>query len=300
MQRDVAERPPPLPSDPPAPATGDGPAERLRPPGRSLLLEGVVVYLVLQVLTAAFLPALRSARETFFDDVLLGFFGPERLGRERGRSVSIAWDRPNNAAERDLIEVPEGWPSRMVNYYRISWPRRLAARPAWEYATNAETISGRDGGLMALRTYQEFFAAAVNAKGHLTAGVNLQPPSEWGWEDLDLMGVGWFVTASLPRPRPRSSASTGSGRSTRPPLSTSGSGRPRPWLACTTTWMCSPTRPRGWPGSRTATRWGSGPSSSSPWVPWPPTSPRPWSYAKETRPGSSRGPERRRGAVGAG
>jgi hypothetical protein len=122
----------------------------------------------------------------------------ERLGRERGRYVSIAWDRPSNAAERDLVEVPDGWPSRMVNYYRVSWPRRLAARPAWEYATNAETISGRDGGLMPLRTYQEFFAAAVNPKARLAAGVNLQGPTQWGWPALDLLGVRWFVTARLP------------------------------------------------------------------------------------------------------
>ena len=33
-----------------------------------------------QLLTVAFLPALRSARETFYDDVLLGFFGPEKHG----------------------------------------------------------------------------------------------------------------------------------------------------------------------------------------------------------------------------
>jgi hypothetical protein len=40
----------------------------------------MVVYLVLQALTVVFLPALRSARETFYDDVLLGFFGPEKHG----------------------------------------------------------------------------------------------------------------------------------------------------------------------------------------------------------------------------
>jgi hypothetical protein len=51
---------------------------------------------------------------------------------------------------------------------------------------------------MPLRTYQEFFAAAVNAKARLTAGVNLQGPSQWGWPALDLMGVRWFVTAGLP------------------------------------------------------------------------------------------------------
>ncbi|HJW61230.1 MAG TPA: hypothetical protein VJ931_16500, partial [Actinomycetota bacterium] len=54
-----------------------------RPSGRALALEGLVVYLVLQALTVAFLPALRSARESFYDDVLLGFFGPEKHGLAR-------------------------------------------------------------------------------------------------------------------------------------------------------------------------------------------------------------------------
>jgi hypothetical protein len=76
MQHEVTSRPSATsPAQPPA-----GLAAPDRPSGRSLLLEGLVVYLVLQALTAAFLPALRSARETFFDDVLLGFFGPEKHG----------------------------------------------------------------------------------------------------------------------------------------------------------------------------------------------------------------------------
>jgi hypothetical protein len=162
----------------------------------------VLVALLLLGVTAVELQQARPRAEyhQLVPDSIYDDPGPvmERLGRERGRYVSIAWDRPNSAAERDLIEVPEGWPSRMVNYYRISWPRRLAARPAWEYATNAETISGRDGGLMPLRTYQEFFVAAVNPKARLTAGVNLQGPSQWGWPALDLMGVRWFITAGLP------------------------------------------------------------------------------------------------------
>jgi Bacterial membrane protein YfhO len=162
----------------------------------------VLVALLLLAVTAVELQQARPRAEyhqlvldRIYDDP-----GPvmERLGREGGRYVSIAWDRPSTPAERDAIEVPEGWPSRMANYYRVSWPRRLAARPAWEYATDAETILGRDGGLMPLRTYQEFFTAAVDAKGQLTAGIHLQPPSQWGWPALDLMGVRWFVTASLP------------------------------------------------------------------------------------------------------
>jgi hypothetical protein len=121
-----------------------------------------------------------------------------RLGRDRGRYVSIVWDKPAGAAERRMLAIPAGYTARMRRMYREGWPRRLAARPAWEYATNAETISGRDGGLLPLRGYSEFFTAAVDPKAHLTAGVTLQAPSEWGWPALDLLGVRWFVTGGLP------------------------------------------------------------------------------------------------------
>ena len=124
----------------------------------------------------------------------------ERLGRERGRYVSIAWDIPGTDGQRRVVAatIPAGYSGQLREGWTRTWPRRLAARPAWEYATDAETISGRDGGLMPLRTYQEFFTAAVNPKARLTAGVNLQGPSQWGWPALDLLGVRWFVTAGLP------------------------------------------------------------------------------------------------------
>jgi hypothetical protein len=124
----------------------------------------------------------------------------ERLGRERGRYVTIAWDVPDSAQAEAAIAatVPAGYTTRMRDGWIRTWPRRLAARPAWEYATNAETISGRDGGLLPLRTYQEFFAAAVNPEARLTAGATTQAPSRWGWPALDLLGVRWFVTNGLP------------------------------------------------------------------------------------------------------
>jgi hypothetical protein len=76
MWPEVASRPAVTP--PAEPSAGPpGPASLA---GRALALEGLVVYLVFQALTVAFLPALRSARETFYDDVLLGFFGPEKQG----------------------------------------------------------------------------------------------------------------------------------------------------------------------------------------------------------------------------
>jgi hypothetical protein len=124
----------------------------------------------------------------------------ERLGRERGRYVSIAWDAADTPDKRRALAttMPDGLTARMRRGWRLTWPRRLAARPAWEYATGAETISGRDGGLLPLRTYQEFFGAAVNPAGRLTAGVTLEGPSRWGWPALDLLGVRWFVTGGLP------------------------------------------------------------------------------------------------------
>jgi hypothetical protein len=162
----------------------------------------VAIALLLLTVTAVELRQARPSAEyhEMVPDVIYDDPGPimARLGEERGRYVSVVWDQPASAADRDLIQVPQDWPPRMKNYYRVSWPRRLAARPAWEYATNAETISGRDGGLMPLRTYQEFFAAAVNPEGQLTAGIHLQPPSKWGWDALDLLGARWFVTGGLP------------------------------------------------------------------------------------------------------
>jgi hypothetical protein len=164
----------------------------------------VLVALLLLAVTAVELQQARPRAEyhQLVPDIIYDDPGPvmERLGRERGRYVSIAWDIPGTPGQRRVVAatVPAGYTEQMRQGWIRTWPRRLAARPAWEYATNAETISGRDGGLMPLRTYQEFFAAAVNPKARLTAGVNLQPPSEWGWDALDLMGVRWFVTASLP------------------------------------------------------------------------------------------------------
>jgi hypothetical protein len=87
MQRDVADRPAAAPEpvgaapEPEPGAAGTAPG---RPPGwpgrRALAVEGLVVYLALQLLTVPFLPALRRSRETFYDDVLVGFFMPEKHG----------------------------------------------------------------------------------------------------------------------------------------------------------------------------------------------------------------------------
>ncbi len=119
-----------------------------------------------------------------------------QLGQEGGRYVTVARDLPATAQERAgaVFDAPRDLTPIEGNYYIVAWPRRLAAVPAWEYSTGAETIGGRDGGLMPLRSYKEFFSAAVDPAGQLAAGRTLQPPSQWNWTGLDFLGVRWFVT----------------------------------------------------------------------------------------------------------
>jgi Bacterial membrane protein YfhO len=120
----------------------------------------------------------------------------DRLAADGGRYVTIAWDTPATAAQRNSIVIPPGLTTKERAYYVTAWPRRLAARPAWEYATGAETIIGRDGGLMPLLNYGQFFTAAVDPKGFLSGGITLQAPSQWKWEGLDFLGVRSFVTTT--------------------------------------------------------------------------------------------------------
>jgi hypothetical protein len=124
----------------------------------------------------------------------------QRLGQEGGRYVTNAWDIPATAEQRATIAIPPGFGRVEGNYYVVSWPRRLAARPAWEYATGAETIIGRDGGLMPLRNYADFFSSAVDPRGLLAGGITLELPSQWNWSGLDFLGVRWFVTTTSQPP----------------------------------------------------------------------------------------------------
>lgn len=120
----------------------------------------------------------------------------DTLGGEGGRYVTTAWDRPASVAERESLTFPADLDPVERNYFAITWPRHYSARPALTYATHAEAITGRDGGLLPLRRYLEFFTAAVNRDPGTrpAAGVTLQPPSAWNWDALDLLGVRWFIT----------------------------------------------------------------------------------------------------------
>jgi hypothetical protein len=121
----------------------------------------------------------------------------ELLGRQGGRYVTIA-DLPSTPAERASVQVPGDLKGSARNYYLVAQPRLLIARPAVEYATHAQTILGRDGGLAPTRTYADFFTSAVNGRAMVSAGKFLQPPSQWKWEALDFLAVRWFVTEQLP------------------------------------------------------------------------------------------------------
>jgi glycosyltransferase involved in cell wall biosynthesis/SAM-dependent methyltransferase len=121
----------------------------------------------------------------------------ELLGREGGRYVTIA-DLPSTPAERASIQMPADLKGSARDYYLVARPRLLIARPATEYATHAQTVLGRDGGLAPTRTYGDFFTRAVNGNAMVTAGAFVQPPSKWKWGALDFLAVRWFVTERLP------------------------------------------------------------------------------------------------------
>src|SRR6266702_4366627 len=87
MQRDIADPPATTELETHAQAPVPGSLDGQQPtPGKghasrwTLALEGLVVYLVFQVLTYPFLPAVRDRGQTFYNDVLIGFFGPEKHG----------------------------------------------------------------------------------------------------------------------------------------------------------------------------------------------------------------------------
>jgi hypothetical protein len=158
----------------------------------------VLIALLLIGVTAVELRQARPSAEYYemAPNVVYNDPGPmmRRLAADGGRYVTIAYDLPATAEQRASIPMPAGLTRVERDYFAVAWPRRLAASPAWEYSTGTETIIGRDGGLMPLRTYDQFFSSAVDPRGRLGAGVTLQPPSQWIWPGLDFLGVRSFVT----------------------------------------------------------------------------------------------------------
>jgi hypothetical protein len=120
-----------------------------------------------------------------------------RLAAQGGRYVTITGE-PQTQAEAMMIPTPQGLTPIEGAYYRAGHNRSLSARPGWSYAVHAENIVGRDGGLMPLRAYTEFFAATAGAPGKVSAGIFEQPPSKWNFATLDFLGTRWFVSPGLP------------------------------------------------------------------------------------------------------
>lgn len=116
------------------------------------------------------------------------------LASQGGRYLTIA-DLPRTAAEKASVPKPRDIVGREAAYYYVAYYNRINARPSSQYATGAETILGRDGGLMPTGAFNEFFTDAVNGRFDITKGKALQPPSQWKWAGLDFLGVRQFVTS---------------------------------------------------------------------------------------------------------
>ncbi|MGZ4437225.1 MAG: YfhO family protein [Nocardioides sp.] len=116
------------------------------------------------------------------------------LAAAGGRYVTIA-SGVTTAQDKALLGT-KGLTGRDLNYFYAGWPQRIAARPNAQHAVRAETVLGRDGGLLPLQTYRDFFLAAA-AKGDINGGVFGVPPSQWNWNGLDLLAIQSFVTPGL-------------------------------------------------------------------------------------------------------
>jgi hypothetical protein len=130
----------------------------------------------------------------------LDLYGPviERIAREGGRMITIA-RLPEEGGPGPALRVPERLNERDATVFNAGFGTRAVSRPNTHVGRHVETAIGRDGGLMPLRRYREFFAAASGSGGEVTRGLHFEPPSAWRWEVLDFLAVRWFVTNPLPR-----------------------------------------------------------------------------------------------------
>ena len=116
------------------------------------------------------------------------------LAAAGGRYVTIAGGP--TPADRASIDL-KGLVGKEGDYFLVGWPMRLAARPSTNLPLRAQTVLGRDGGLLPLGTYRDFFLNAVS-QGDINAGAFPAAPSKWNWNGLDLLAIQSFVTPGLP------------------------------------------------------------------------------------------------------
>jgi hypothetical protein len=107
-----------------------------------------------------------------------------------GRYLTIAG--APNAAQRPTINTM-GFSGRKGAYFFAAWTPRLSARPSLNLLDRAQTVLGRDGGLLPLGTWRDFFLNAA-AQGNINGGSFPVPPSQWNWNGLDLLAIQSFVT----------------------------------------------------------------------------------------------------------
>lgn len=128
-------------------------------------------------------------------------YGPilERIASEGGRFVTNAKLPHEGAPGGDPIPLPDGIePGLEADYFRAGFRYRVIARPNVHVGVHAETVIGRDGGLMPLKHYAEFFESAMKVTGVSYRGIHWSPPSQWSWPTMDFLAVRWFVTNPLP------------------------------------------------------------------------------------------------------
>jgi hypothetical protein len=110
-----------------------------------------------------------------------------------GRYITIATD-PKTGEQKQEIKVPADLTGIQRDYFYVGWYQRVQMRPNAHLAALAETVQSRDGGLLPLRRFRDFYLSATGSTGDINSGRDTTPPSKWKWPALDFLGVQRFVT----------------------------------------------------------------------------------------------------------
>jgi hypothetical protein len=103
---------------------------------------------------------------------------------------------PATEAQRSTTVLPEGLTGPGANYYRVAMPQRYFGVPNSQLGAGAESLLGRDGGLVPTARWRDLYVNATGAIGDINGGRQVAQPSQLRWDALDLLGIEWYLAGN--------------------------------------------------------------------------------------------------------
>lgn len=157
---------------------------------RSLLGAAVVVITCLELVNAR--PTAEYQQKVA--DIVYDDYGPimSMISADGGRYLSDAV--ATGPADRATIPLPLNLKTaREKGYYTTAVAPRITGRPNSQIATLSNGVQGRDGGLMPLARWRDFYESATGSVGDINGGQEVQQPSQLSFAAFDLLGIEWWI-----------------------------------------------------------------------------------------------------------